>query len=1089
MEKDEAAKTLINAKGSEFGITVEGLVEIVESYLGRNFCEEIELLKSETIEAFEEKLKTSFKNGLADDDSQESRIEVFGSNRKKEPELTSFLRFCLDALGDQILIILLILGVVSLIVGATGEHPDYGWVEGFAIFVAVAVVVFVSASMNYSKQNKFRELQELHKSRAGVSILRNSRLQVLHPEEVLVGDIISIETGSIIPADGLIIKANSLQLNEAALTGENDLMHKETLKDCNKLRRKILKVSKENPDLKLTKHDVPSPVIISGTSVAQGTGIFVTIAVGPNSKEGRITGLAEQETEETPLEKKLENMADKITIVGLLAGTIALVALYLRFFIRLGMGTYDWKGQTSITELISYFMIAFTVIAVAIPEGLPLAVTISLAYSVKKMQKDNNLVKQLAACETMGGVDMICSDKTGTLTQNKMVLNRFSLGISKQDSGRESATYSVENLPKLFSRNKEYFELLQEGICLTTTARVENTEKGPKDVGSQTELAIIKMLISINQNEYESIRKQYEPLTLKYNPFSSERKRSSIIIERPDGVKRIYVIGAPDFVIKSCEYGVDFNLSVSSLGEIEQLNFIRIQEEMAKYGLRTLTIAYRDLSDDEPVDETDNRGFPVLETEGLIVLGIFGIYDPPRDNVTESIKKCKSAGIRVRMVTGDNAKTAEAIAKEIGITTDFSRVMEGPTFNSIVGGTVCEKCKTIECPCPRHGKEARNDVVGNIEEFNRIIEDIDVLARSSPEDKYTMVTGLKQVGHCVAVTGDGTNDAPALKKANVGFAMGIAGTEYARQAADIILVDDNFGSIVKAAIWGRSIYDNIQRFIQFQLTVNVVAVTCSIIGAITIQQSALTAVQMLWVNMIMDSLASLALATEDPTDDVLDRSPQNPNEFIVTPLMFKHIFGQAFCMGVLILTFMFDGENIFREYNTNHKEVCHNPDNFDFVCSGRYYDFTSGEDYIKTNYDELGPSRHFTYIFNIFIWFQLFNEINSRKIRDEVWTFEGLGRAPMFVIIWFITAGFQVLIVQVGYRAFEVSKYGLTVEQWFTCIAWGAVPLVWRFILLLIPGFKKMHIKEPTPPKTHLSNLVHKGSASSRKVFSSSYKF
>ena len=845
MEKDEEALTLVHSKGTKFGTTIEALVEIVESYLGRKFCEEVELLKSDKIEFFEEKLKTSFEKGLQDEDFQNSRIITFGSNKKEDPELTSFLGFCLKALGDHLILILLILGVISIIVGAIGKHPEYGWVEGFTILIAVAVVTLVSASMNHSKQKKFRELQGIHKSRAGVSLLRNSNWKVLHPEEVLVGDIISIETGSIIPADGLIIKANSLQINEAALTGENDLMQKETLNKCKKLRRKILKQSKENPEFVTNKHDVPSPVIISGTSVAQGTGIFVAIAVGPNSKEGRVTGLAENNTEETPLEKKLKDIAKKLTLNGLVSGLIVLVALYIRFFIRIGMGTYDWEGQTSVAELIGYFMTAFTVIVVAIPEGLPLAVTISLAYSVKKMQKDNNLVKQLAACETMGGVDMICSDKTGTLTQNQMVLNKFSLGISHQVSENDSATYNAEDLPKLFSRYKEYFEILNEGICLTTTARVENTENGPKDVGSQTELAIIKMLISINQNEYERTRKEYEPMTLKYNPFTSERKRSSIVIERPDGVKRIYVIGAPDFIIKSCEYGIDFDLSVSYFGEEEHLNFIRIQQEMAKYGLRTLTLAYRDLSIDDSVDQLDHRGFPLLETEGLVVLGIFGIYDPPRENVSDSIKLCKTAGIRVRMVTGDNAKTAEAIAKQIGITTDFTRVMEGPTFNSIVGGTVCEKCETKDCACPRQGKKARNDVVGNIEEFKRIIEELDVLARSSPEDKYTMVTGLKQIGHIVAVTGDGTNDAPALKKANVGFAMGIAGTEYARQAADIILLDDNFSSIVKATIWGRGIYDNIQRFIQFELTVKVVAVTSCIVGAITTQQSPLTAVQML----------------------------------------------------------------------------------------------------------------------------------------------------------------------------------------------------------------------------------------------------
>jgi Ca2+ transporting ATPase len=374
-------------------------------------------------------------------------------------------------------------------------------------------------------------------------------------------------------------------------------------------------------------------------------------------------------------------------------------------------------------------------------------------------------------------------------------------------------------------------------------------------------------------------------------------------------------------------------------------------------------------------------------------------------------------------------------------------------------------------------------VIGDFEKFKEIIDNIDVVARCAPEHKYTIVTGLKQMGHVVAVTGDGTNDAPALRKANVGFAMGIAGTEYARQAADIILVDDNFGSIVKATIWGRGIYDNIQRFIQFQLTVNVVAVVTCIIGAITIQQSCLTAVQMLWVNMIMDSLASLALATEEPTDVVLKRKPQNPNEFIVNPLMFKHIFGQAFPQIVLLLIFMFYGENVFVEYEEDDDKVRHNPENHDFVCSGRYYHAEGGEDY-KEYLSEYGPSRHFTYIFNIFIWFQLFNEINSRRIKDEINVFEGMKRSYMFAIIWFITAAVQVIIVQVGYWALRVNEYGLTVQQWFTCIAWGCVPLGWRFVLLLIPGLGRKSISEPAKSDSHIKESIH----GSKRHFSSSYR-
>ncbi|OMJ88678.1 hypothetical protein SteCoe_9296 [Stentor coeruleus] len=1090
-KNDDASYTLVTpTTRRNFGNTVESLTNLVETYLKRDFCEEVDQLKEEGVESYQENLKTNFDKGLSSSENFDSRIEFYGSNKKPEPELDSFCMLCLEPLSDKINIILLVLGIASLIIGATGEHPSYGWVEGFAILLVVFIIVMVSSTMNYSKQNKFKELQQIHKNRAGISIIRDGEKQFLHPEEVLVGDIIMLATGDIIPCDGIVLQSHSLLVNEAALTGENDLMHKENLKHCSKIRRQMKKVAKEN-DMTPNKHDVPSPIVISGTSVAQGTAKIVSIAVGPNSKEGRISELAEQEVGNTPLEEKLDDVADKISLVGLGAGLFALVALYLRFFIRLGMDDYEWKGRSNITELIGYFLLAFTVVAVAIPEGLPLAVTICLAYSVKKMQKDNNLVKKLPACETMGGVDMVCSDKTGTLTQNMMVLKRFGCFFGKNDIN----ALDEEKLHKLFARSGDFFKLLKEGVSLCTEARVEAKENPAdngvvveKDVGSQTELAVIKMLRKIpdNNDDYLKIRKTYEESVLKINPFSSERKKSSIVVQRPDGARRVYVIGAPDFIIKHCTHGIDLEMNIHSVGEEEQLNFIRIQEDMAKFGLRTLSIAFRDLESDESVDEVNQKNHPILESKELIVIGVFGIYDPPRPGVDTAIAKCNRAGIRVRMVTGDNAKTAEAIAREINITTEFSRVMEGPRFNELVGGVMCSKCTTEkECECPRQGKDAREDVVKDFEAFKEIIETIDVLARSAPEDKYTMVTGLKQMGHVVAVTGDGTNDAPALRKADVGFAMGIAGTEYARQAADIILVDDNFGSIVKAAIWGRGIYDNIQKFIQFQLTVNVVAVVCAIVGAITIQQSALTAVQMLWVNMIMDSMASLALATEEPTEGVLDRKPQDPNEFIATPLMFKHIFGQAICMLALIFAYLFDGENMFIEYEHN-KDILTNPDNSDFVCSGRLYDFNSGEDY-KRYVDDYGPSRHLTYLFNIFIWFQIFNEFNARRIRDEINFLQGITKSSMFIIIFFITAGVQILIVEVGSWAFFVSKYGLTVEQWFTCIAWGFVPIPFRFFLLLIPGFGRKKLKAPKKSTTHLTSSIHGGSA--KRKFSSSYKF
>ena len=1100
MDKNERLDTHTESMTKySFKITLDRLVDLVEKYLNRTFVEEIEEIQEFRLEKYESALKTNFEKGLSNSLNFLERIEAFGSNKKPEGEYDTFCDICLETMKDHINVVLQVLGVISLVVGATGEHPHYGWIEGFTILLVVAFIVLVTATVETQKIKKFRELQEIHRNRAAITIMRDGEKCLVHPDEILVGDKVFLDTGDLIPADGIVLQANSLLTNEASLTGENDLMHKNTVKNCIKEKRKYKKSMKKNSLLKEDKHIIPSPILISGTNVAQGTAWMVVIAVGINSKEGRISELAEQEQEDTPLEIKLDSVAHKAAIIGFSSGLIALAALYIRFFIGLGEGTYNWEGSDSVNELIGYFLLSFTVVAVAIPEGLPVAVTLCLAYSVKKMQKDNNLVKKLAACETMGGVDSICSDKTGTLTQNMMVLKSFACASSKT----EFSPYDEEHLSKLFSKNPNYFETLKEGISLCTTARVENKNGKEVDVGAQTELATIKMLrkLSKSPDEYLKIRSVMQESILKTNPFSSERKKSSIVVLRPDGKMRVYVIGAPDFIVRFCVSSLDLGMKVHRLGDKEIENFLNVQEDMASFGLRTLSIAFRDFDDEYLVDAVNEYNHPILENENLTILGLFGIYDPPRPGVKDAVEQCKLAGIKVRMVTGDNATTAEAIAREVGITKTSDHVIEGALFDFLVGGIMCEKCEDkqfikdprikskqddsefekVICKCPRKGENMRNDVIVNFDKFKEIIDNIDVVARCAPEHKYSIVTGLKQMDRVVAVTGDGTNDAPALRKANVGFAMGIAGTEYARRAADIILVDDNFGSIVKAAIWGRGIYDNIQRFIQFQITVNVVAVICCIVGAISLQQSPLTAIQMLWVNMVMDSFASLGLSTEEPTAEVLKRAPQNANEFIISPLMFKHIFGQAIVQILLIFIYMYYGEYVFPEYQ-NNDYTCTNPRARDYVCSGRYYKVGGGEDY-KSKIDDLGPSRHFTYVFNIFIWFQLFNEINSRRIKDEVCVFQGLKRSPLFIYIWFVTGGFQVLIIEVGYLAFNVHRYGLTVEQWFICLAWGIIPFFWRFVLLLIPGFGKVNYRAPEHLEHHLITIRE----SSHKHFSSSY--
>jgi Ca2+ transporting ATPase len=508
---------------------------------------------------------------------------------------------------------------------------------------------------------------------------------------------------------------------------------------------------------------------------------------------------------------------------------------------------------------------------------------------------------------------------------------------------------------------------------------------------------------------------------------------------------------------------------------------MRIQEiinETNSKGMRTICLAYKELPKEIDVDEHDSNGHPAVESNDLIYIGIVGIRDPVRAEVPDAVAKCFRAGIRVRMVTGDNEITARAIAKDCKIiqNDDPSRVIRGPDFYNKIEGVVCNKCRTKECDCPRTKKQAdalgvkeiREDVVGNFEAFKEIIVNIDVMARSRPEDKYALVTGLGMMNHVVAVTGDGTNDAPALRKASIGFAMGIAGTELAKETADIILLDDNFSSIVNAVKWGRNIYDNIRKFIQFQVTVNVVAVTTAIVGAVTIKQSPLTAVQMLWVNLIMDTFASLALATEEPTDQLLDRKPHKRDEYIVSRKMWKHIFGQAILQLAIIFTILYAGEFFLPEFGSGENILYHD-DNDETVRSGRNFEVDGDEDY-KDLYGENGPSRHLTYIFNIFVLLQLFNMFNARRIHDELSIFEGLKKSYMFAFIWFLVLCLQILMVSVGSYAFSCHLEGLNWAQWLICIGFGILPLPWRLVLRKIPdgvfkeyGHKELDISKEGP--------------------------
>uniref|UniRef100_A0A3Q1ENI2 ATPase plasma membrane Ca2+ transporting 2 n=1 Tax=Acanthochromis polyacanthus TaxID=80966 RepID=A0A3Q1ENI2_9TELE len=765
--------------------------------------------------------------------------------------------------------------------------------------------------------------------------------------------------------------------------------------------------------------------------------------------------------EKSVLQGKLTKLAVQIGKAGLLMSAITVIILVLYFAIdNFVMQKRPWMPECTpiyIQYFVKFFIIGVTVLVVAVPEGLPLAVTISLAYSVKKMMKDNNLVRHLDACETMGNATAICSDKTGTLTTNRMTAVQCYVG-----------DVHYKEIPDPGALPPKSLELLVNAISInsayTTKILPPDKEGGlPKQVGNKTECGLLGLVLDLKR-DYQPIRNQIpEEKLYKVYTFNSVRKSMSTVIKLPDGSFRMYSKGASEIVLKKCSH---------ILNEVGEPRVFRprdkdemvkkVIEPMACDGLRTICVGYRDFpSDPEPNWDDENN---ILND--LTAICVVGIEDPVRPEVPDAIQKCQRAGITVRMVTGDNINTARAIAIKCGI------IHPGEDFLCIDG--------------KEFNRRIRNEK-GEVEQerIDKVWPKLRVLARSSPTDKHTLVKGelveeslfiLKlffltlfsvrsicitvditmmctqrstEISACallpvllslcvhvsltgiidstmvdqrqvVAVTGDGTNDGPALKKADVGFAMGIAGTDVAKEASDIILTDDNFSSIVKAVMWGRNVYDSISKFLQFQLTVNVVAVIVAFTGACITQDSPLKAVQMLWVNLIMDTFASLALATEPPTESLLRRKPYGRNKPLISSTMTKNILGHGVYQLIIIFTLLFVGEQIF-DIDSGRNAPLHSP-----------------------------PSEHYTIIFNTFVMMQLFNEINARKIHGERNVFDGIFRNPIFCSIVFGTFAVQIVIVQFGGKPFSCQP--LDLEKWMWCVFLGLGELVWGQVIATVPN-------------------------------------
>ncbi|PKY08148.1 calcium-translocating P-type ATPase(PMCA-type),putative [Aspergillus campestris IBT 28561] len=925
------------------------------------------------------------------------RIRVFSQNRLPARKSTGFFKLLWMAYNDKIIILLTIAAVVSLSLGvyetvSAGHGVD--WIEGVAICVAIIIVTVVTAANDWQKERQFAKLNKRNNDRE-VKAIRSGKVAMISIYDITVGDVLHLEPGDSIPADGILVSGHGVKCDESSATGESDQMKKTNGHDVWR------QLSDGSAKKKL------DPFMISGAKVLEGVGTYVVTSVGPYSTYGRILLSLQEANDPTPLQVKLGGLANWIGWLGSGAAILLFFILLFRFCAELpnNPASPAVKGK----QFVDILIVAVTVIVVAIPEGLPLAVTLALAFATTRMVKENNLVRVLRACETMGNATVICSDKTGTLTQNKMTVVAGTLGphrfnqIPLEDS--PEASMSVTEISKQCSPRVR--DLIVKSIALNSTA-FEGEQDGAKDfIGSKTEVALLQLARDYLGMDVTTERASADIVQLI--PFDSARKCMGVVYRDPVVGYRLLVKGAAEIMAGACSTKVAHmdqeGIAVDQVSSEDRRAMLDQIESYAGQSLRTIGLVYRDfpkVSSWPPQDmqrmedDASSADFTDLFRE-MTWVGVVGIQDPLRPEVPAAIKRCHGAGVQVKMVTGDNIATATAIASSCGIKTENGVVMEGPKFRQLTD-----------------------------EEMDQVIPRLQVLARSSPEDKRILVARLKHLGETVAVTGDGTNDGPALRTADVGFSMGIAGTEVAKEASSIILLDDNFKSIVTAISWGRAVNDAVAKFLQFQITVNITAVLLTFVSSLysSDNQSVLNAVQLLWVNLIMDTFAALALATDAPTEQILDRKPVPKSASLFTVPMWKMILGQAVYQ--LALTFMlyFVGERLLAPlfYASNGQS-------------------TPSANDIQTQLA--------TIVFNSFVWMQIFNEFNNRRLDNKFNIFEGMFRNYWFLGINCVMIGGQILIIFVGSTAFGITP--LSGAQWGVCLVCAVGCLPWAIVLRIIP--------------------------------------
>lgn len=833
-------------------------------------------------------------SGLTQEQVLSSRTK-YGDNNLTPPKRESWVILLMSKFKDPIIKLLLFATFLSLITG----YFNNSMAESIGIIIAVFLATFLSFINEYKAGKEFDILNTIN-DQTSVTVHRDNSIIQIPKNELVVGDIVVLNQGDEIPADGILLESMDMSVNESSLNGESKPSKKTHIKVSSFLGA----YSPNN--------------LYRGTSIIEGDGIMEVTAVGDNTEIGKTARQASELTGgETPLNKQLAKLSSIIGKIGFAIAGLTFIALIIRDLIK-GILTLS-PTLDNFSIILSFFMIAVTLIVVAVPEGLAMSVTLSLAYSMRRMTANNTLVRKMHACETMGATTVICTDKTGTLTQNKMRVQYYS---------------------------KPLDDFFAKAVSLNSTALLGMVGETLEPLGNQTEGALLLYLYD-NGYDYSAIREKY---SIKQRLlFNTQRKFMASLVDTNENKLKLYVKGAPEIIFSMCSIEPD------------------VVKEYQNKGMRCIAFASKEIDRDleqRPIEE-------LLKEGNLSYNGFTAIADPIREDVKKSMSQCLNAGINVKIVTGDTSATAIEIARQSGLWNDSDtdeNVITGADFEQL---TDCDAAKRAMA--------------------------IKVMSRARPADKMRLVRLLQQQNQIVAVTGDGTNDAPALNYADVGLAMG-SGTAVAKEASDIILLNDSFSSVASAVRWGRSIYLNIQKFIQFQLTINVVALITALVGPFIGIEFPLTVTQMLWVNLIMDTFAALALATEPSYPDVMNKKPRGINDFIINKVMLKNIFGWGITFLLILLSLL-----IYYNWNNNISDY------------------------------------ELSLFFTIFVMLQFWNMFNARTLGGNKSAFSKLKENKSFIVIALVILILQIIIIQYGGKFFRTVP--LSIYDWLYIIAGTSIVL------------------------------------------------